>query len=646
MNKSRRFKEFISLLVDKIITKNLFTESAALSYYFALSLVPFLLLTLSALSLLGPSAISDFSDQVTSVMGKQSAELITNIIKSTKESPQARSFSEILGLCVLLFSASSVFVKLKEVLSNIFEDALPDPSVKTSVIQDALIFIKDRGLSIILMMGLIITLVSTLFVSILISFLFSTERMGPVAEILNQLISFTLYTGIFSLVFYFGPKRKIAGTNALIGGSFASIGFIIGKVVLAEYLSRPSASTSYGIAGSFIVLLIWVYYSSFIFFVSAIVTKLLIKPRERKRVGFMRSKKFKALMAVVVILILFRAFLPEIIKKQLNDYMGSKMDDYVGHIEDFDLSLYRGAYQVEGFTLKKKNGNEQIPFVSIKGADISVSWKALFQGRILADLVINDPRVDFLDSKDKKKRQFGVEEKPSNFLAVYKKIIPFSLETLTVNNGEVHFQNSDTKVPIDIYVNKINLDARNIHNTSKDDKKLFSTYQVSALAQNQAKIRSKGSFNLLSKPLAFNIDLELEKLKLTEFNKFLLQYGPFDVTKGTFYFYTELASKNNKITGYVKPILENVDVISGKEDINSLKRFGFEFGTAFLNLFFRDGKMLTTAAKIPIEGSLDKPQFGLWEGFKSALANAFTSKKVEKKLDNNVNLKDVDKKKK
>jgi hypothetical protein len=354
------------------------------------------------------------------------------------------------------------------------------------------------------------------------------------------------------------------------------------------------------------------------------------------------TKKIKIIIGIITALVLFRAFLPLMIKNYLNDYMEHKIEGYTGHIENFDLSLYRGAYQLEDFSFKKKDGNKDIPFISIKSADISVSWKALFQGRILANLYIREPRIDFLDSKNKSKRQFGNEEKTSNWIDVYQKIVPFSLETLKVKDGEIHFQNKESKFPVDIFLNKVQLEAKNIHNTNKDNKQLFSTYKVEAKVQNQAIAVSYGSFNILNKPMAFDFNFKMEKLKLTQLNKFFLYYGPFDLTSGTLSLYTEVASKKYRVKGYVKPVFENVDVISGKENINTLKRFGFEFGTAVLNLFFRDGKTLDVAAKIPIEGDIRKPKFGFWSGFKSAVNNAFGSKKVEKKIDNTINLKSVD----
>ena len=636
--------KFFERIIDKVISKNLFTESAALSFYFALSLVPLITVTLFILSLLGPTILETFSQQITVMLGKGGSDVILNIISSSKGSLWPKSVS-IFGPIVWFVSAASVFYKLRETLSNIF-DYVPE---KLSTPKEIIALIKEKILSVFLMLGLICIVGVSLIASIALSVMFSKEITGSFSEILNQLITFVLYSLIFSLVFHFGPHARLPRYNALVGGVFASLGFLFGKFLISEYLTSDYVG-SYGLAGSFIALLGFVYYSSFIFYVSAVITATippLSKRKEsKKEMETRRRKRIKIFLVIFLGLVVFRAALPILIKNYLNNYMAHKIEGYTGHIGDFDLSLYRGAYQVEEFTFKKKNGNEQIPFINIKHADISLSWSALFKGRILLDLDIENSRIDFLDSKKKDQRQFGVEENSQNWVDVYEKIVPFSLQSLKLSNSEIHFQNADTKPAVDIFLNKINLEASNINNIQKGSKALFSSYKISSLIQNQGELNSQGTFNILSKPMAFDVNLKIEKVKLTELNPFFLAYGPVDVTSGTFNFYTEVATKDNKVAGYVKPVLEKVDVISGKENISSLKRFGFEFGTAFLNLFFRDGKTLSVASKIPITGDINKPDFGLWEGFKSALGNAFGGEKskVKKKIDHTINEKDVKKK--
>lgn len=648
--KGQRFLEILKEMISKVMEKNLFTESAALSYYFALSLVPLLVLTLTVITWLGPDTLTAFSKEIVKVMGDQGSDVVTKMIESTKSSPHARSISEIFGVVFLIISASSVFSKLKEVLSNIFENE-KKVEVRTTK-QEIIVFLKEKLFAVTFMVVFILLAAASGVASIFTSFLFSQELLGPGAEILNQLASFGIYTIVFSIIFYIGPTEKVPKYNSIVGGIVAAIGFLIGRYVIAKFLTSPEIKTAYGAAGSFIVLLAWVYYSSFIFFVSAILTTVMIKPREENsmensadsqpKTPLIKRKKTIIAISIIGILIGVRMVLPYFIKNYLNDYMEHKISGYTGHMEGFGLSLYRGAYQVEELTFKKKDGKIETPFIAFKKADISVSWKGLFQGKILANLVVDEPKLNFVDSKKKGGRQLGMEEKPQNFVDVYKKIVPFDLETLKFNDGEIHFFNKDSSLPIDIFMNKVQLEASNIHNTKEDDSKLFSKYKVTSKIQNKGNLESEGSFDLLSSPLSFNAKLKIEKVHLVDLNKFFLAYGPLDLTSGTFYLYLELASKKGKVKGYIKPIFEKVKVISGKENMNTFKRFGFEYGTAILNLFFRNGKTLDVATKIPVEGDLKNPKFKFWPAFKTAFSNTWGGDRVEKKLDHDVSLKSVD----
>jgi hypothetical protein len=357
-------------------------------------------------------------------------------------------------------------------------------------------------------------------------------------------------------------------------------------------------------------------------------------------------KYFNIIFAIVVLGIAVRIAMPPVIKHYLNNYL-AKMESYTGHIGDFDLSLWRGAYQIEEFTLKRKTAKGDIPFVDVPKADINVAWKALFRGKFQVDLDIKNPKVNFTDSKKKSEKQLGVEAKKETWQDLLDKLVPFNLESLKISSGEIHFKNPEIKPGIDIFLNEINFTAHNIHNSKKQDGALFSSYDLTAKAQNHANIKSNGKFNILKEPIDFDMNLALEALDLRQLNPFLKSYIPLDLTSGTFNFYMELAAKDSAIKGYLKPMFKNMDVRAGeREEDGSLKEFGFEILSAVVNGILHNFKNKTLATKIPIEGSLKDPKLGLWEAFKIAVKNGFGEPDVAPKVDNEISLKDAEKEKK
>lgn len=351
------------------------------------------------------------------------------------------------------------------------------------------------------------------------------------------------------------------------------------------------------------------------------------------------SKKFYFISGIIILLIIGRLTLPYIVRYYLNDYLENDVKHYTGRVEDVDLALWRGAYQIKDFHFNKKNTNIKIPFIDVDTIDISISWRALYRGKLLADLVLTEPRVNFVDSKWKKHKQSGVEE---NWKDVLNNVVPFNLETLIITKGEIHFINNEIKVPIDIYFKHIELNAQNIHNSKKQNSALFSGYELSATPQNHGELYSKGTFNILVVPPEFDVNLKLEQMKLTQLNAFLKVYGPIDLTSGEFDFYMEMASRNGKIKGYLKPVFKNMDVRSGfEEKDNSFKETSFEVITALVNVILKNKTTKLLAAEIPVEGDLKDPELDKWEGFKSLIENHYGTPAIKLKIDNTINLKSV-----
>lgn len=355
-----------------------------------------------------------------------------------------------------------------------------------------------------------------------------------------------------------------------------------------------------------------------------------------------QKKKKYIIVSIVTLLIIGRILLPSIILHYLNDYLENDVDAYVGHINDFDLSLWRGAYQIEEFSLKRKTSKNPVPFMDIKKADISISWKALFRGKFLVDLVVDGAKINFTDSSKKDQKQLGVEAKNETWGDLLDSIVPFNLESLKITKGEVHFINNELKTPIDIHLTKAELMAHNIHNSKKHKGSAFSDYDFSAVIQEDADIKSKGTFNILAKPITFDTDLSITKLNLTKLNEFAKVYGPLDLTSGEFNFFMEIATHKGKLRGYVKPLFTNMDVRAGaKEKDDSLKELVYELLTAVTNIILKNSKSKSFATKVPIKGTTDKPEFEVGKGIWEAIDNGFGEPTVKPKFDHDISLKSV-----
>jgi membrane protein len=204
-------------------------------------------------------------------VGEQGAEALQAMIENAHQEDSG-TFAAVLGVVTLLFGASGVFGQLQDSLNTIWE-VQPKPG------RGVWGFLRDRFLSFAMVMGCAFLLLVSLVVSTALSAATKfTEGFGEefqwVGMLINFVVSFAVVTGIFALTFKMVPDVKVAWRDVWIGAVITALLFVIGKFALGLYLGRSSMASSYGVAGSLIVLLVWVYYTAQIVFFGAEFTQV------------------------------------------------------------------------------------------------------------------------------------------------------------------------------------------------------------------------------------------------------------------------------------------------------------------------------------------------------------------------------------
>ncbi len=355
-----------------------------------------------------------------------------------------------------------------------------------------------------------------------------------------------------------------------------------------------------------------------------------------------RSKRFKIIVIIVLALIILRLFLPAIVLHYANRALAN-ISGYYGHIEDIDISLYRGAYQINNMYLKKvddKTG-KQTDFFRTKNIDLSIQWHALFHGRLVGELVFNSP--DLIFTKNKTEID-DVKKDTNDFRKILKDFMPLKVNRCEIHNGSLHYADHSSKPPFDISFQNIEALATNLRNV--DDKKTLLPSDVTAHAtayEGSASLNMK--VNVLAEHSTFDLNAEIKNTNLVKLNDFLNAYGSFDVHKGTFSLYTEFAAKDGKYDGYLKPVIKDLDVL-GPEDKNDgflHKIYEGLIGTA--GEILENHKEDQIATKVPIHGEFGKSHTNTLEAIWELLKNAFIRALVPA-IDNQINISSVDNNKK
>ena len=245
---------------------------AALAYYTIFSIPPFLILLIGVASLIfnGEVVQGRFLRTLEDLVGAQGAAAIRDILASPRtEKPGV--IATIVGTATLLVSASAVFGHLKDAINTVWEIELkPTRSLGA--------FLRKYIFSVMVLLGTGFLLLVSLAASTLLTALGDTlDRYLPGGEGLwaavDALFSIGAITFLFALLYKYIPDAKVAWKDALVGGLVTSFLFNVGEYLIGFYLGRTNVGSAFGAAGSLVVLLVWVYYSSMIFFFGAEFTK-------------------------------------------------------------------------------------------------------------------------------------------------------------------------------------------------------------------------------------------------------------------------------------------------------------------------------------------------------------------------------------
>ncbi len=264
------FKEVISEFVEVNVLK----MSASLAFYTLFALAPMFIIILTIVQLFfGAEAIEgNLYPQLAELIGSQAATQVEEMIKNAAISGRS-TFSTIGSVIMLMFLATGVFVEIQESINYIWRlKAKP----KTGFIK--LIVNRLLSFSMVISLGFIL-LVSLALNAALEVLMGSLQKMFPtitlyLAYSLNLILTFIVITFIFSCIFKILPDAKIRWKNIIVGAITTALLFMIGKSVITFYLSTSDVSSTYGAAGSIVIIMLWVYYSAIILYFSAILTKV------------------------------------------------------------------------------------------------------------------------------------------------------------------------------------------------------------------------------------------------------------------------------------------------------------------------------------------------------------------------------------
>jgi hypothetical protein len=351
-----------------------------------------------------------------------------------------------------------------------------------------------------------------------------------------------------------------------------------------------------------------------------------------------KRKRLYIFGGIIVFLIAVRLVLPFIVLRYANNSL-AHMHGYYGHVNDIDISLYRGAYQIKDIYINKSDSasGKQTPFFSSKKIDLSVEWSALLDGSLVGELEFFSPKIIFT----KNKTEIGQVAKDTNdFRKVLKDFMPLKINRFQINDGSIHYVDNTASPKVDIFLTDTYATVRNLKNTEDRNEKLPSTLKAKANVYGGT-LNLDMRLNILTPEPAFVLKAEMKNANLARLNDFFKAYGKFDIEKGSLGLYSEFAAEQGKFKGYVKPIIKDLKVVGPQDKNDGILQKLKEEIIGVAGTILKNPKEKQVATKVPIEGRFDDPSVKNLEAVWQLLKNAFIHALLPA-VDNEISLQSVE----
>lgn len=245
---------------------------AALAYYTALSLSPLLLavVAIAGLAYGAEAARGEIVEQFRDTIGTEAAAFVEQLV--VKSSSQTNGvIATVIAFGVLFFGASGVFAELQSALNTIWKvpGKTPEDGIFTMVKERLMSFSLVCGTAFLLLASLVVTAVLAGINSRVAGWL---PGMDVLAEVVNFVLNFVLTAALFAMIFKLLPETHLSWRDVGVGAVVTAVLFSLGRYLIGLYLGRAAVGSTYGAAGAFAVLLVWIYYSTQILLFGAELT--------------------------------------------------------------------------------------------------------------------------------------------------------------------------------------------------------------------------------------------------------------------------------------------------------------------------------------------------------------------------------------
>lgn len=341
---------------------------------------------------------------------------------------------------------------------------------------------------------------------------------------------------------------------------------------------------------------------------------------------------------IVVLLIALHIALPYLVRNYLNEKLAD-MGDYHGQVTDVDLALWRGAYRINGLNIVKVAGKVPVPFINVPVIDLAVSWHSLwYDHAVVAQVAFIKPELNFVDGgANKQASQTG---QGTDWRAQLNKLLPITLNEVRIDDGRITFSNFNSTPKVKIEADQINASIFNLTNVVDVKGKRDARFEGKALLMGHAPVETSATFDPFSNFEDFDFRLRVTGIKLKSLNDFSSAYAKFDFNAGNGDIVIEAKARKGQLSGYIKPLLHDVEVFNWHQDVENQNKSFFrsiwEAVVGASQTVLKNQSKNQFATRVELSGSVHQQDVSAFQAFLQILRNAFV-KAFNTRYDNGKN---------
>lgn len=253
-------------LLQRFAEAGLMTQAASLAFYALLSLAPLLVLLLWMTASMYPPAQQSLIDQIGELAGPGAGAVAETVIHNATDQPDMGSLAGLWSTALLFVGATVVFAQLQGALNLIFRS-------EKQRFTGLPAWLRKRvfSLGVVLAIGflLVISMVATTALQL------AFARLPSLLPVVGYATTFLIYVVTFAFLYHYLPDRRVAWPQAFLGGAITAALFATGRWAIGLYLAETAPGSAYGSMGALVLLLVWIYYGSVVFFIGALLTAVI-----------------------------------------------------------------------------------------------------------------------------------------------------------------------------------------------------------------------------------------------------------------------------------------------------------------------------------------------------------------------------------